>query len=185
MERKERPILFSAAMVRALLLGTKTQTRRIVKPSPVYIVPFIGADNRPAGEFGLCMEYERVINRHVRCPYGQPGDRIWIRESYYQRGHWEPVPGVKTKSGRMKWRFVPADDVIRFDEPSEHRKGRHHKDPSTVAWHRRLARFMPRRASRITLEIVSVRAQQLHDISASGNRAMAPRPGLQTPGSGW
>jgi len=181
MEPKERPILFSGPMVCAILQGLKTQTRRVAKVASTSVAFREGTLDEwvPIRQpRGTCLLLKRQGQPYKysqddverACPYGRPGDRLWIRESYYQRGHWEPVPGVETKSGRMKWRFVPADDVIRFDEPSEHRKGRHHKDPSTVAWHRRLARFMPRRASRITLEIVSVRAQRLHQISEDDAR---------------
>jgi hypothetical protein len=174
MEPKERPILFSGPMVCAILQGLKTQTRRIVKPQPREIT-VSGAHLEGLWTCKGSIEY-RVTPRTAKniaeaCPYGQPGDRLWVRESYYQRGHWEPVSGVKTKSGRMKWRFVAADDVIQFDAPSEHRKGRHHRDPATVAWHRRLARFMPRAASRITLEVISVRAEPLQAISEEDARA--------------
>lgn len=75
---KARPILFSGPMVRALLDGTKTQTRRTVKPQPVAIVPFIGREGLPTHEFGLCLHHERVINTHVRCPYGAPGGLLWV-----------------------------------------------------------------------------------------------------------
>lgn len=155
---KERPILFSAPMVRALLAGTKTQTRRVVKPQPETadvenrrIVPYIGAGDRLA--------------RELRCPYGGPGDHLWVREDHYRYGHWEPLPGVRTKTGRMKWRFVAETDEIRFDPPASFRKGRHTKDPETPAWHKRLGRFMPRAFSRLTLELTEVRVERVQDMS--------------------
>lgn len=168
---KSRPILFSAPMVRALLEGRKTQTRRIVKPqdsiefdpnvqsSPIY--------RHSARCPGYC-DYGCEV---LPCPYGAPGDTLWVREEHYVRGHWEPVEGVRTKQGRMKWRFVAADDVVRFDAPDEYRKGRHHKDSGAIAWHKRLARFMPRWASRITLEVTGVRVERLQTISQEDARA--------------
>ena len=62
---KERPILFSAPMVRAILAGTKTQTRRAVK---------LDATPEP--------KYSRDVVLRYRCPYGQPGDRLWVRETW-------------------------------------------------------------------------------------------------------
>lgn len=160
-------------MVRAILEGRKTQTRRIVKPQPSYIIDTQCRAYEPAledkhGEMYPGPEVFGFYNEEHgwKFPYGKPGDRLWVREPYYQKGHWDPVPGIRTKQGRQKWRFVSQGD-IRFDEPKDEpvRLGRHHHDPATVAWHKRLARFMPRTASRITLEIVSVRVERLQAIT--------------------
>lgn len=145
---KSKPMLFSAPMVRALLEGRKTQTRRIMKLQPI-----------------------------------SNGDEIWVRESYYQRGHWEQISGLKARSrtGRQRWKFVPADDVVVFDAPDVFRKGRHAKDPAAIAWHKRLGRFMPRWASRITLKVIDVRVQRLQDISEEDARAEGVIPGERSP----
>jgi len=166
---KERPILMSAEMVRALLAGRKTQTRRLVKLMDT------GRVKLPGSHRNWHLEDPNVVKA---CPYGLPGDRLWVRETYYQVGHWEPVPGIKTKTGKQKWKFVPDRPAIRFDQPPEYRKGRHHKDPQTVAWHKRLARFMPRKASRLTLEIKTLRVERLQDISEADAKA----EGIQCPG---
>jgi hypothetical protein len=179
--RKAHPILFSAPMIRALLAGRKTQTRRVVKPAFGKNRPIVNLKEEGNGDYsgrfndpdswGYPYAEDGVNDMPLSwwlelCPYGQPGDLLWVREEHYRFGHWEPVPGIKTKTGRMKWRFVDHHVVMRDEPPVEFRKGRHHKDPSTPAWHKRLARFMPRQFSRLTLELTGVRVERLQDISA-------------------
>lgn len=164
---RERPILFSGAMVRAILEGRKTQTRRVVKA--------IGPDTRyvmTTGEIGLPAGVWREdgwllpdIGPKFKCPYGVPGDRLWVREEHYRFGHWEPVQGVRTKGGRQKWKFVADTTEVLFDAPPSFRRGRHHKDPEIKAWHKRLGRFMPKSLARTWLEITGVRVERLQDIS--------------------
>lgn len=171
----DRPILFSAPMVRALIEGRKTQTRRVINPLPSQVKHWSASFNEcPSATIGTSPDYdERWVQ--FEHPKGGPytarplrpdiGDRLWVRESYYHRGHWEPVPGAATKQGRQKWAFIPADDVLLFDAPEIYRLGRHSADPATVAWHKRLGRFMPRWASRMTLDVTEVHVERLQDIS--------------------
>lgn len=128
----ERPILFSAQMVRAILAGAKTQTRRVVKDRHIDAAP-------PACFFQWLRE---------RCPYGQPGDRLWVREAYMH----EPADYCWEASVSIPCR--PAFTVYRADYP-ESRPGEGWK-PSI---------HMPRALSRITLEVTAVRVERLHDIS--------------------
>lgn len=154
----DRPILFSAPMIRALLGGRKTQTRRI-----------------PKRAFAAAMDYtgDALIKRypHQHGSGYEVGDRLWVQETYYQRGYWETAIGMTRSGKRQKWRFVAADDAIVFDAPEIFRKGRHTADPATVAWHLRHSRFMPRRFSRMTLTVTDVRVQRLQDISEEDARA--------------
>lgn len=122
---KERPILFSGPMVRAILDGQKTQTRRIVK-LPV-------KDPVTGGEVAGCELNGFLRNGEHGCPYGQPGDRLWVRETW-----------TKNLSGVIWYRADGHPIAGGFWKPSIH---------------------MPRWASRITLEIVSVRVERLRDIS--------------------
>ncbi len=129
---KERPILFNAPMVRALLANTKTQTRRIVKARDL--------------EWMDVHQGLREPDNAERCPYGQPGDRLWVRETF---GHFE-----------RNENFAPGCDVF------------YRADGESLAvepW--RPSIHMPRWASRITLEITSVRVERLQEISIEDAKA--------------
>lgn len=71
---KERPILFSGPMVRAILEGRKTQTRRVVKPPAAVITPAMAE--------GLCVKLGPLPAPAVPCPHGAPGDRLWVKETF-------------------------------------------------------------------------------------------------------
>lgn len=156
-ETKERPILFSGPMVRAILDGTKTQTRRIVKPQPVDISELRDMeDDGPLQTFiesGVLRTPARWGSHPVPCPYGAPGDRLWVRETFgiYDGEGFEHVgiPKEKPRGFHVVWGAdcSPAVlEVFRF-RPSIH---------------------MPRWASRTLLEIVSVRVERLNDITEEG-----------------
>lgn len=145
----ERPILFSGPMVRAILDGRKTQTRRVVKPLidsdrlnaeqwPAHS-PFVGVDGIWRWKNGKVS----WSDNDRRCPFGDPGDRLWVRETW--RRH-PDQPG-----GTVWYRADPMveDCVAR----------------STPGWKWTTSIFMPRWASRITLEITEVRVQRLQEIS--------------------
>jgi len=139
---KERPIIFSADSVRAILDGRKSQTRRVVTPQPkVELFPFIGADNKPTGEFAF-VDHPRVVSKHLRCPYGVPGDRLWVRETWSWRSG-----DILADKAHEKYAIYAADN------------------PNDCGKYKS-AMFMPRWASRITLEITSVRVQRVQEISA-------------------
>lgn len=170
-EAKERPILFSAPMVRALLAGTKTQTRRIVKGAPRLITPFIGADDKPTHEFGLHFTHERVINKHVRCPYGAPGDRLWVRETW--RFNWASGEGSE-----VEYRADAAKHIWPVNaKESKFLDGGAKWKPSI---------FLQRQFSRLALEVTGIRVERLQEITeidakAEGVQGVALRDG----GKGW
>ena len=137
---KERPILFSGAMVRALLADTKTQTRRIVKPQPQMVT-----NNRTLpweGDPAALMRLMEIQGKH--CPYGQPGDRLWVRETW--------AHGVQAMAAASD---EDGPFVYAADGSTQGRLGERWR-PSI---------HMPRWASRITLEITGVRVERLQDIS--------------------
>jgi hypothetical protein len=171
----KKPILFSQHMVAANLEGRKTMTRRIIKEQPVRDEIIDGQRYlKPAG--WPLLPVSEFIERF--CPYGKIGDVLWVREEHYRFGHWEPVPGIKTATGRQKWVFVPETDEVRYydNPPAEFRGGRHHKDPFTPAWYKRLARFMYYEHCRLFLKITDIRVERLQDISEEDAIAEGANP---------
>ena len=132
---KERPILFSTLMVKSLLEGRKTQTRRVVKPQPDKILH--GEPYWKLGGF-----------RDAWKPWGIKGDCLWVRET------WCPYPEELT--GRRWYRATDEKSHSRWRDNSKQPKHLFNWRPSI---------FMPRWASRITLEITNVRIERLQDIT--------------------
>lgn len=128
---KERPILFSTEMVKAILEGRKTQTRRVVKKQP-----------HGAGEWvrQLASWLFPNVNPYIKlkCPYGQPGDRLWVRETF-----------LVERSQHKDFYEYKADYSNTF--------------AGDVCWKPSI--FMPREACRILLEVTDVRVERLQDIS--------------------
>lgn len=146
---KERPILFSGPMVHALLAGTKTQTRRLVRlpPSSRLVARIVPSDGGldlwdAEGDDGL-----GLVWHSIECPHGRPGHRLWVRETWAEREH--SVNGV------------PMDSSTVYYKATDER----------VATRWRPSIFMPRRASRIALEVTEVRVQRLQEISAEDAKA--------------
>lgn len=170
----DRPIPFSGPMVRAIHEGRKTMTRRVLlRPTnhfhASYIVPRIGV------EAIVWSDGKGGMERHEKLPYA-PGDRLWVRESYFQYGHWIALPGWTVNGKRMPWRFSPDDNEIRFEMHGPYRKAMDRWDPTTPAWHKRLGRFMPRSASRTTLIVTDVKVERLQDISEEDAQAEGAEP---------
>lgn len=160
---KERPITFSGPMVRAILEGRKTQTRRVVNPQPY----------EDCGRLEVGMFAPTKIDRHgeeypgddifgawsldgewgARCPYGAPGDRLWVKET------WQYLP---TTTEQVVYLATVPDG----EHPPSWRSSRH----------------MPRAASRVTLEVVSVRVERLLDISEQDAMAEGAREEISLPG---
>ncbi len=168
----EHPILFSGPMVRAILSGAKTQTRRVVKPQPQghhweglpghrFVVE--------AGAGSASWVFAHSIPQNpdsdvewIRCPFGAPGDLLWVRET------WRADDFDDTRA--LYAADMPADALA---------AGR-----SVVRW--RPSIHMPRGRSRITLRVTSVRVERLHaiteeDARAEGVLTLDARTGATTP----
>lgn len=173
---KERPILFSAPMVRALLDGSKTQTRRVCKPQP-FDRSYSKHDHRMAYASGRASDGDEIDGFfaystssggqwQVKCPYGQPGDRLWVRETFFAYGRWETRYSEKKK--RDEWHFV--DMTIECDRAYQYgadnpevplAKGR----GGMPGWYSRPSIHMPRHASRTVLDVTALRVERLNDCS--------------------
>lgn len=162
---KERPILFSGAMVRAILDGRKTQTRRVVKPQPpskdwLINVAHAGQDVSLWNDHGkwrmcgaVCVCREAMGNQwpkghEWKCSYGAVGDRLWVRET------WAVVPQVTDNGPKHKAKGDGTGATWRASWDG---------NPSGFKWKPSI--HMPRWASRLTLEICGVRVERLNDIS--------------------
>ena len=157
---KERPILFNGPMVRAILEGRKTQTRRILKRQPddfhdtsdrrSYLTntEILNFEEGSVAQFFYTMGEQED---HL-CQYGQPGDRLWVRET------WKPDPSFgypqRTKISEID---QGTNILYRATLPEEHPKYSWQKWKPSI--------HIPRWASRITLEITDIRVERLNDIS--------------------
>ena len=157
---KERPILFSAPMVRALLDGSKTQTRRAVKPPRTrewFVLEDHGSGWWPYqsddGESSNCND---GMEHPYACPYGRPGDRLWVRENGWQRP--ERTPKMMSEGAHI-WQPYAYDADAQFG------LGIANKTYKDLGWKRRPSIHMPRWASRILLAVTEVRVERLQDIS--------------------
>ena len=150
----ERPIPFNAPMVRAVLAGTKAQTRRVVKRQPrndpAKHHPIEPYNNGRGGWNWVLAATGHGTGDPFRCPYGQPGDRLWVREAFIH----EPADYCWEASVSIPCR--PATTVYRAD---------HLGDTRGAGWSPSI--HMPRALSRITLEVTGVRVERLQGISTA------------------
>lgn len=169
---KEHAILFSAPMIRALVDGTKSQTRRVMKPQPAPIPNEPGKHWWPSNAAQSMIRVEDEFQQHPgiyddACPHGMPGQHLWVRETFYAYGHW--VTRFSAKKKRDEWHFI--DMTLACDRAYQYAadnpdvplaKGRGGALPG---WYTRPAIFMPRAACRILLGITGVRVERLNDCS--------------------
>ena len=189
---KEHPIIFSGPMVQAILAGRKTQTRRVFKPQP----EFEGIRNygeswkwRKGKDWFSGVTTDQLKARFcllhpTRCRY-QPSDRLWVRENVQLSeygGLWSLMDHAEAKveysaDGTTEFLLLVGEDKAKFKSG------------------KRSSRFMPRWASRITLEVTGIRIERLQKITESAAKAEgllmqrgdggAPRDGFKWHGEGF
>lgn len=138
-----KPIIFSTEMVRAILDGRKTQTRRVIKPQP----DKYGYWKHKAGH----MVHKQDLN--LCCPYGQPGDTLWVRETWVRCANGCPNDG----------RPVGPDGWSCLYRATEPEAMEYPISSKTTRWHPSI--HMPKWAARLFLEITDIRVERVHDIS--------------------
>lgn len=147
---KERPILFNGEMVRAVLDGRKTQTRRVITTNKkwadeIHLVEQRDSSLWPYNGWHDSIQGPDGCEHLIPCPYGVPGDRLWVRET---------------------WRLSTSDDCACYD-PCRCKSGvpiyKAHNDCGEETWKPSI--YMPRWASRILLEVVQVRVQRVQEIT--------------------
>jgi hypothetical protein len=144
---KERPILFSAPMVRAILEGRKTMTRRVIKDTGLYAI-----DERWHGIETATRERRNLA---TQCKHGQPGDHLWVKETSIIAPKHFATPDnycIPDKEGDLRYiQYIASES-----------------DTEAAGWYKLKKSpsiFMPRWASRITLEITDVKVERLQDIT--------------------
>lgn len=145
---RERPILFSGPMVRAILECRKTVTRRVVKPQPDEVF-------ERSGDVLLAWG-EEARSVSVQCPYGRPGDLLWVRETWSDLAWHRSANGVV---GAWQSEIIYAADGVDhygpFDDPER-------VEREAIGWKPSI--HMPKRHARLWLRVTDVRVERLHDI---------------------
>lgn len=158
-------------MIRRILDGSKTQTRRVLKPQPTHFHKFGGHALVP------CLDRQDspppTCKGAMLCPYSKAGEtRLWVKETFYAYGHFQ-YTGRLTETGKQEVEFVDLTQrsnlgyFYHADSPQLQTQS----NKFDLGWHKRPSIFMPREVSRITLEIVNVRVERLQEISAADAKA--------------
>jgi hypothetical protein len=183
-EVRERPILFSGSMVKAILRGEKTQTRRVIAKFAATKPRYQGMGYRKITEFqpSSTSGYDWIFRsargswndfRHDEllsmCPYGIVGDRLWVRETWRSENENHPRVRICYRADMTSWghaiHMETSEKLLEFPEPVYE---------SRTPWKPSI--FMPRWASRLTLEITDVRIERLQDISHDDAKAEGAEP---------
>lgn len=152
---KERPILFSAPMVKSILEGRKTQTRRVVKcPDDTIDIQYVEeSETFPKGLYsGWVINCSAPLRLPIKCPYGEIGDRLWVRET------WQGYRQVNIEYDEWEEMESPKDRHDDFYSPVYKADKKNFPEKWLPSIH------MPRAYSRILLEIIDIRIERLQDI---------------------
>lgn len=171
----ERPILFSTEMIQANQAGRKNQTRRLKGLEEINK----NTNDYISSEFdnnlkAWCFTHKNYFDRYIECPYGVPGDVLWVRETFYAFGRW--TKRWSNKKNREEWFFIDRTDIedntqYMFEDnpPTDWQQAKNIKEYSKrriePAYHKRPSIHMPRAACRTRLEILNICPEKLHNIS--------------------
>ncbi|ADU71514.1 hypothetical protein [Pantoea sp. At-9b] len=182
---RERGMIFNADMVRAVLNGSKTQTRRIMKVQPEsnqFGLSRVRASTKRSDIGKYYWSESNATGHHIRsemfsCPFGAVGDRLWVRETWWQAGYgYARYPDDDEYAWTGSRRILFAADGNPPNEPNpDYPKGLGGGKFSAASpnrlWRKRPSLHMPRWASRITLEITGVRVERLQSMSGEDARS--------------
>jgi hypothetical protein len=180
----ERPIIFTAESVRAILDGRKTQTRRVIKPQPIREEPwlvlrskkFFLVDGKACSEFKTnSASFFTEIYKGFKCPYGVVGDRLWVRETYWDKGYWKTDENFK----RHWVRWLPEETIdFYYDADGEPTEIRGSYSPFGACIHLRKhpAIHMMKKYARLWLEITGIRVERVQDIGEEDAKAEGVAP---------
>lgn len=169
---RERPIVFGPESVRAILAGSKSQTRRVIKPQPVVNESELNICHPERAHIPLSERVNEAWQAgyiDADCPYGAPGDRLWVRErwAHFFKGETPGACVYLADAGTDRWRQAASEDF------------------ALNAWKGmwRSPLLMPRWASRLTLEITEVRVQRVQDLTVADAEAegIDPTPHAMKP----
>lgn len=191
---KERGILFQAPLVRAILAGSKTQTRRLVKPQPTRTLPNEQPLPSPSGDpwtiyRGKGWRWQKSKSKSLSAfaadeagpnafaaslaessPYGVKGDRLWVREQWQTAKSLDKYNATQIAAQALGAGYLKPWAPLLYNADGERASWAHERDWGGVG-RQRAARFMPRWASRITLEITEVRVERLQTMGDADAKA--------------
>jgi len=209
---KDQPIILSGPMVLATLEDRKTQTRRVIIPQPppdpdevffwVQSDP-VSAKIAPSGFWARKHGAAGYLRFVAKCRYGQPDDRLWVRETW-RIGAWDEDAGricvdyQADNSARRDWLEVSDDhdgekfnrywmqtcDELEAKGIKRDGNGDYHWKPGESPCRWRPSIFMPRWASRITLEVTKIRTERLQQISEEDAKAEGAKPAFESDDDG-
>ena len=162
---KQTGIIMSGNHPKLILDGIKTMTRRVIKPQPE--MPY--AKFHHLDVIGQAVFTDNSVSR---CPYGQVGDRLGVKETHYRYGFWR-LTGELTASGKDEMEFIPLTDQVRYydNPPLSVCKGR-----VLTGWYKRPSIFLPKKYIRIWCEITDIRVERVQEISEADIVAEGIKP---------
>lgn len=157
-------MIFNTENIGAILDDRKNQTRRVITPQPEPAVDWLEWRN---GQWQGYMEPGEPTVWKWKCPYGVPGDKLWVKETFWHYGGWEQYIDDKNKSRK---RFIPFGDEDIYHvyyQAHPHKPSVQFDLTGKANWYKKPSIFMPQAFSRILLEIKNIRVEKIKSISST------------------